>query len=335
MSTPVIRSILSRVNADRKHLNILTCPTHERYESNLAKTGHNFYTLEEYTQKSWKDQYAKRPDNYNIITYDNVSDISFDLVLIQQKFGQYQFLQPIAQNLHLPTIVLEHTLPMPHWNTQQRQTLKNMKGDVNVFISEYSKGEWGWEGENCHVLEHGIDTEVFKSEKEITRRYNRGLSVVNDWINRDKICGYSIWKEATKGLPVEVYGDTPGLSKPTKDTQELIKAFNNNKIFINTSVISPVPTSLMEAMACECAVISLNNCMIPEIIKDSHNGILCDTMEDVRSAFTFLLQNPKVCEILGKNARQTIEKRYNLDRFLNKWNKVFNHTKELKFGTRS
>ncbi len=37
-----VRSILRSANTPKK-LNILTCATHERYEQNLYKTGHNFY----------------------------------------------------------------------------------------------------------------------------------------------------------------------------------------------------------------------------------------------------------------------------------------------------
>ena len=39
-----VRSILRSAHKPKK-LNILTFATHERYEHNLCKTGHNFYSL--------------------------------------------------------------------------------------------------------------------------------------------------------------------------------------------------------------------------------------------------------------------------------------------------
>ncbi len=324
---------MGRVNASRDKLNILTCPTHERYESNLCKTGHNFFAVrsDKFHIKSWNDTYAKRPDNYQLIDFENIDDISFDLVLIQHKFGQYQLLKPIAERLHLPSIVLEHTLPMPSWGEEKLKSLKAMKGEMNVFISKYSRKEWGWADYEAQVLEHGIDTELFSNSIPQESRFNIGLSVVNDWINRDHVCGYTVWRNATRGLPTWVLGDTPGLSSPAKDTDDLVSYYNKSKIFINTSTISPVPTSLMEAMACGCAVISLNNCMIPDVVKDGQNGFLCNTSDEIRAAFTFLLKNPEVCEVFGNRARKTIESKYNIDKFVSKWNTLLNHTKEIKF----
>jgi len=43
-SQRAVRGIMRRCNPAEK-LNILTFATHERYEENLCKTGHNFYSL--------------------------------------------------------------------------------------------------------------------------------------------------------------------------------------------------------------------------------------------------------------------------------------------------
>ena len=39
-----IKSFMKKIDRSEK-LNILTLATHERYEENLCKTGHNFYSL--------------------------------------------------------------------------------------------------------------------------------------------------------------------------------------------------------------------------------------------------------------------------------------------------
>lgn len=669
MSTAGIKSILSRLNKNYKRLNILTCPTHERYESNLCKTGHNFYAIrsEQHQIKKWNSSYAPKPINYHLIDMSEIERIPLDLVLIQQKFGQYQLLKPIANQLMLPSIVLEHTLPHPSWPKQQLIDLKNMRGELNLFISDYSKEAWGWANDEAHIIKHGIDVDTFVNRTPIEERNNVSLSVVNDWINRDwcmlagqkilteegykniedihigdivlsdngiynmvsdtfrrdyngklieielengiknyftpehairvfrdnqnkqwqyiaanrikpneilrfpnhiqtdfsitcpdfawligliigdgyisnngsiqisfnqkdrnkaekailllnkftnnsayitketntyfqvectskifglwiknkiynnkfkqipleimessdvvrraclvglfdadgsfkngeqcdrfcyssnsyklasqvssilhsfnckcsinkedritnktngkiktiyrvvgygtenvnkcnylintnniinsygykyhvkavnevdysgivynckvennpsyvvypgfvahNCCGFTPWNNATRGLPVTVLGDTPGLSFPAKSTEELVSAYNSSRIFVNTSTVSPIPTALMEAMACGCAVISLNNCMIPEVVKDGYNGILCDSEAELRSAIVTLMQEPKICSILGFNACKTIKDQYNLTKFTLRWNEIFNYAKELRFGT--
>lgn len=336
MSTSGIKSIIKRINKSSDKINILTCPTHERYESNLCLTGHNFYSIitDKYHIKKWNNKFAPKPDNYTLITENDIDKLDIDLVLIQQKFGQYQLLKPIAEHLQIPSIVLEHTLPDLAWPNDYIMSFKQMSGELNLFISEYSKNKWGWNKQDkAYVLEHGIDTEQFKIKQNHNTRYNAGLSVVNDWVNRDKPCGFNFWLEATKGLPTYIVGDTPGLSKPSQNIDELINIYNQHKIFINSSLVSPIPTSLMEAMACGCAVISTNTCMIPEVVKDSSNGILVNTPQEMRNAFIYLLNNPKICEKLGSNARQTIEKKYNINQFISKWKKTLEYAKELRFGS--
>jgi hypothetical protein len=169
--------------------------------------------------------------------------------------------------------------------------INNMRGFKNVYISEFSLKEWGVEGE---VIHHGIDTDTFKSTN--LERKPVILSVVNDWVNRDYFCGFNLWRTVTQGLSVKPVGATPGLSEPAKSTDELVEFYNSHQVFLNTSLVSPVPTSLMEAMACECAVVSTNTCMIPEVIEHGVSGFLGKTQEELRFYCQKLLDNPDLCK---------------------------------------
>ncbi len=60
-----VRSLMRHPEQDEP-LNILTFTTHERYEHNLCKTGHNFYALN-VGAKTWDTDYAEIPENYSII----------------------------------------------------------------------------------------------------------------------------------------------------------------------------------------------------------------------------------------------------------------------------
>lgn len=328
MQSP-INSILRLATRDRnKPLNILTCPTHERTETNMCKTGHNFYAFWANGVKRWNEIYAKKPDNY-ILMEDNVvwDHIDFDLVLSQNKFGQYQYLCPIAMKLNIPLITLEHTLPMPEWTAQQMAQLREMRGRFNVFISEYSIREWGWEDRNdTVVIHHMIDTDTFFPINGDRKPHI--LSVVNDWINRDWCCGFNIWKEATAGLPVLPVGDTPGLSEPASSTEELVRFYQTSKIFINTSTISPIPTALLEAMACGCACVSTATCMIPEIIRHGYNGLISNNPKELRQFCQDLLKDTRLAKELGMNAAQTIKDNFGPQQYIRNWNNIFRHASE-------
>tara|TARA_R100000315_G_C5233950_1_gene145055 strand:+ start:886 stop:1899 length:1014 start_codon:yes stop_codon:yes gene_type:complete len=321
-------------NATRKSgepINILTFPTHERYQWNISKTGQNFYLWQGEGIKPWRGDYAKVPQGTVLLNPENGSnqippEVDLDLVLSQNKFGQFEIAKQIASQLALPLVSIEHTLPMESWNEQQLIQLYNMKGDVNIFISDYSRKRWGWRDDEALVLHHGIDSVEF-SPGENVKREKVALSVVNDWINRDWCCGFNLWRQITEypesNFPVVVLGDTPGLSKSAKSTEELIETYRKSLVFLNTSLISPVPTSLLEAMSCGCAVVSTATCMIPEIIENGKNGYISNDPNELRKFVKKLLDDEELAIELGKNARQTIIDNFSLTDFVSNWNQIF------------
>ncbi len=314
-------------------LNILTAPTHERYESGLALTGHNFYAIQGEHIKDWKDTYAKRPPNYTILKGQELPlHVDFDLVLSQNKFGQFQKLNTIAKALHLPLISVEHTLPHPQWGREYITATQNMRGQLNIFITDYSLEKWDWQdlGDTV-VIPHMVDTDLFTPDGD--SRKNHVLTVANDYIGRDWCLNFSSYKRVCldKNLPVRPVGDTPGLSKPAKDTKELVHEYQTSSVFLNTAHISPIPTSLLEAMACGCAVVSCNTCAIPEYISHGVNGFLYNSDSEMYRCLELLLTKPELAREFGAKARKTIIQKCNKTSFIERWNNAFNFAIEKSY----
>ena len=342
------RSVIRSATRGNGPLNILTFPTHERYESNLAKTGHNFFSWVErnVTKPKWDEDYAAIPNNYTVLDPNRgvrqiPEFIDIDLVLAQSRFGQFQLGEQISQQIPAPLVCIEHTtlpsyseiveMPTPRLligpREEKRAWHKSMVGDVNVFISEYSRDIWGWGEEESEVIHHGVDSDTFENRIPAGQRSPISISVVNDWINRDWCCGFSLWEEVTgypNGLPVRVFGATEGLSESTKTVEELVYNLNDCRIFVNTSTASPIPTSLLEAMSCGCAVVSTANCMIPSIIKNGHNGLCTNDPNEMRSMIQTLMKDPDLSTRLGNNARETIVRDFSIPVFVDRWNSIFN-----------
>ena len=328
MVSPASSIIRAATRSIREPLNILTFPTHERYETLLCQTGHNFYSYRAEGIKDWNTNYGEIPDNYILLDptlgpQQVPPYVDFDLILSQNKFGQFQIAEDIAYSLHLPLVSLEHTLPMPQWGGGVLNSMQAMNGDINVFISNYSIGQWGFSpAENIKVITHGVDTELFKPNEDIEQE-NHILSVVNDWINRDWCCGFSIWQNITEGLPHHVVGDTPGLSAPAKDINDLVFQYQRSRIFLNTSTVSPVPTSLLEAMSCGCAVVTTATCMIPEIVKHGENGFITNDEGEMKQHLVDLLNDEDLAKEMGQAARKTIMEYFTKDQFIQKWDNIF------------
>lgn len=331
---PITSILRQSTKKNNEPFRILTAPTHEALETNLCKSNAVFYGLNHEGFKTWNPKYRPLPPNY--IPIDSLPEgVDFDLVLSQNKFGQYQALSQIAKQLHLPLISLEHTLPVPFWNQEMRDNCRNMRGDLNVFISDFSIREWGFSelDPTVRVVKHGIDTEMFKPDKS---KEKEGVifSCVNDWINRDWCCGYKIWENIiTMGehLPYRVMGDTPGLSLPAKSTDELIDAYQTSRIFLNTSTVSPIPTVLLEAMSSGVACISTATCMIPEVIEHGVNGLMSNNPKELRKYCELLLKDNEYVEFLGNNARKTIVEKFNANRFAQDWNDLFLEASQIIF----
>jgi len=319
-------------------LNILTCPTHESYEVGLAKTGHNFYAIRTPQVKDWNRQYRPVPENYVLLNPSRGEgqlppDVDFDLVLAQNVFAQFQLLSSVARRLHLPLVRLEHTLTHPSWGPAQLDALRRMRGDLNVFISEFSVGEWGWDAsdQTVRVVHHGIDTATFSPNEMLCDRKPLLLSVVNDWVNRDWCCGFKLWQQVTRDLPVQVVGATPGLSEPAKSVPDLVMKYRGSRVFVNTSLISPVPTALLEAMACGCAVVTTGTAMIPEVIRHGENGLMSNDPGELRSYCERLLADEDLARRLGEQARRTILERFSMTTFVTNWDRLLREAANIVY----
>ena len=328
-ATPeAVRSIMRRphVIKGREKLNILTFCTHERYEQQLCKTGHNFYAMNH--GKRWDTDYGEIPKNYTQIDGVPPSHVDIDLVLCHTPCERLAISQNIKQDLNVPVILHTHTLPDIRTDTslqvQQFQEASSWV-DQRSFISKFNRDAWGCNESTAKYIEHGMDCD-FWMDFDAADRDNVCLSVVNDWPNRDWCCGWELWKQTSQDLPLRVFGKSPGLSEPADSIEHLREIYHSSSIFYNTSIHSPVPTVLMEAMACGCAVVSTATCMIPEIIDHGKNGLISNDANDLRAMLESLLKNPDMARELGKNAQKTIREKYNLTQFVENWNNLLYST---------
>jgi hypothetical protein len=325
-----VRSLMRHPEQDEP-LNILTFTTHERYEYNLCKTGHNFYALNVGVKK-WDTDYAEIPENYSIIN-ELPEHVDFDIVLAHTSDDRLQHTHDILSQtkgsflnkLSIPILRHTHVLPDIRIDTnQQIKSFHSIPANRNCFISDFNRRKWGFDETNSCFIKHGVDTDFWKYDD--SQRSNVCLSVVNDWPNRDWCCGFDVWRKTVKDLPVSVWGKSPGFSEPAESTEHLRKIYNSSRIFFNTSLHSPVPTVLLEAMSCGCAIVSTATCMIPEIIQHGYNGLISNDPKELRSFLELLLNNEQLATDLGNNARKTIEKEYNLDIFISEWDKLLYST---------
>lgn len=321
-----MRSLLNLIEPKERY-KVLTASTHERYQSDMNEINADFYMYQKPPHiKDWKEQYAKMPDNHFMLPVEYFPyGIDFDFVLSQNRFGQFQELAQIAQKLQLPLIVLEHTLPLREWPQEHFRKIASMRGNVNLYISEFSAKQWGEPSPT--IMTHCVNTDLFRPDSNLERK-NHILTVANDYPGRDSVLGFTQYLNVTHGLPTFPVGDSPGFSKAAESTEELVGFYQRSRVFLNTSTWSPIPKSVLEAMACGCAVVSSNNCAIPDFIDHGINGLLASSDQEMRMYLEKCLSEPDFCEYLGENARKKIQEKCSKKRFTKQWNNIFDKIKK-------
>lgn len=304
-------------------LNILTCCTHEPFETVMCKTGHNFYSIQGKHARVWNKKCRPLPNNYSLLPVDYIPiDIDFDIIMFQTIVGQPQVLSNLAYQNSIPLLRWEHTQAYPNWPQELILEYKKFQGLENIFITDFSRKTWLFNEDEATVIGHAIDTELFKPNKN-AKKNGTCLSVVNDWINRDEPCGFRLWQHITQGIPVTVLGDTPGFSQPAKSVEDLVKNYQECSIFVNTSLLSPMPMALLEAMSCGCAIVSTATAAIPEYLVDGYNAYISNDPSMLRYYIEKLLDDPDKRKKFGENARKTVESKCNINDYVKKINKVF------------
>ncbi len=332
MSHPLGKSIRSAtVNYDTDKLNILTFPTHERYETGICLTGHNFYAAHNEGIKTWNSNYAPVPPNYTL--FDGALqdqqlpiDIDFDLIMTQNKFAHFKLATHLAAQYHLPILTLEHCVPSDdNWHPDMLKQAREMISEINVHTTHYSLEAWKFDEDNDKfpVIYHGIDMGLFHICETVERTVPV-LSVCNAMASRPQEVGFELWQTVAQKLvgKIKLVGDNPGLSESAASVKDLVKEYQQAKVFLNTTLVSTIPTCLLEAMACGCAVVTTGTCMIPEVIEHGVNGFMADDVDTLTGYVKQLLDDDELRLKMGQAAKETIAEKFDLDRHVSEWDQV-------------
>jgi glycosyltransferase involved in cell wall biosynthesis len=96
-------------------------------------------------------------------------------------------------------------------------------------------------------------------------------------------------------------------------------------IFCLVSYKEGLPISLIEAMAVGLPVIGADSVGIRDVISNGENGLLVnvDDVDDLKNKLVYLIENPKIRHILGKKAREEVINKYDINKCVLEYEKVF------------
>ncbi len=195
---------------------------------------------------------------------------------------------------------------------------------------------------NNYYIPNVIDTKNFKKINDVERIYFgfigrlthiKGIDLFLELIKKyrkfDENQRFLIIGDGPELIKVEKYIKTYPITFYKKITHKnMPKYYNKCKIFIQTSRAEGLPTTVLEALACEVPVIASNVGGVPEIVKESVNGYIYES-GNIEQAINFIKKTVKDdnLEDFGKNGRNLIKQVYSWDNIINK---IINIYKKVK-----
>lgn len=307
---------------------ILMTSTHPMTDVNLCETGNRIYNLDikEFPIK-WHHN-RKVPDNMVVINSIDELPRRPDLILSQNIVDQYNVWVQYARIFDCPLVLFEHTLPTDAWVKQgiPDKLAADLQHLQRVFITDYSRDAWGClDGdfaENAHTLHHMVNTERFSGWKGGN---GRAMIMVNSFAGRKWAVGDVEEIMAIDECEnIDLYGANPGYESIALSDDEVVEKLQEYDVFINTSLRSPIPASLLEAASVGTPIVSTATCEIPKFFKDNENIVFYDTMQECVDKTRELLQDEERRKRIGAAGRETVLKHFGKDRYIKAWDSILN-----------
>jgi len=191
-------------------------------------------------------------------------------------------------------------------------------------ISEFVISQFHVSNRKITIQQNWIDTNLFKAKFKARRLTNRVLFVGR--ISEEKNLPLLI--NALSGTKIGL--DIVGIGKLQNDVSQLATRlevdirflgrvdndlmpdiYNNYRIYVLCSLYEGNPKSLLEAMACGCAVIGTNVSGIRNVIQHDKTGVLVgDNAKSLRNVIYRLIDDEVFADMLSQSAERQI-KHYN------------------------
>lgn len=321
-----VQFVVDEVNRPpERPLTILMTSTHPMTDANLCKTGHQFFNLD---IKQFPIKWGKRPVPENMTIINDISALPHrpDIILSQNVVDQLPVFQRLGYTFDAPVIEFEHTLPSPQW--QQNNVVAQIRKEVimpaYVFITDFSKREWLRENDpNAFTIYHMVDTDFYKGW---TGGNGKAAMMCNSFLGREWAVGDVAGIMDLGYGTIKLFGNNPGYDSITLPTPtEVVRTLSEFDVFVNASLRSPIPASLLEAASIGMPIVTTKTCAIPDFFSEGENARFFETNEECIAIVKELLADKKERKRLGKAARQTVIENFNEERYKADWDNVLSY----------
>jgi len=306
--------------------------------------------------EDWSYEMRPFPTNASYINYQDIKVDDYDLIIghfdenalspkhpvLDARWGKA--FRWLIDNLsrQIPTVAICHgvpqfeeqgkieveTLEVTTYVDRQQLLVDYLKHITVICNSNVAMNNWKFK--KTKTIWHGFDPETFS----LGTREN-GILAINETAlkQRPHYRGYYTHKGIITNLDnqhklshtiVLCPEDLRGI--PQNYAIEKFKRYRNvlgsYKIFLNTTVISPMPRARGEAMMSGLVTVNYDSHDISSIIKNGVDGYYSKDPKEIADILNFLMKNPDLTLKMGVKSREKAIKLLHLNRYLNDWKKT-------------
>jgi hypothetical protein len=254
------------------------------------------------------------------ILADDVKNYNFDCILFQTnrnyKVDQYEILSD--KQRALPKVYLEHDPPREH-----PTDTKHLIDDPNitlVHVTHFNRLMWDSRRTPTVVIEHGVTDPGLIYDG----RFNKGIVVINNLPARGRLLGFDIFKQVQEQVPLDLIGmgtDDCGLGEVLHP--QLPHFQSRYRFFFNPIRYTSLGLAVCEAMMMGIPVVGLATTELSAVIQNEKNGFIHTDINYLIEKMHQLIANPTLATKVGASARATAMVRFNIRRFTNNWERLF------------
>ena len=209
--------------------------------------------------------------------------------------------------------------------------LRHALADVPVVVNSHQAGH-EWHFNKMRVIWHGLDPQEFLPGPH-------DLDVVSHGVDpaRPHYRGahelQAVLARLGGEFTVSAHKHASPNPVPNGDRRYSEFAFRNwlnhlgrHKVYLNTTLRSPMPRSRTEAMLCGVIPVSLDNHDVSRFIENGVNGFYGSSVEELADYCRAICSNPAMQERMSAAARATAADVFNHDRFLTEWVQLVEET---------
>jgi len=303
-------------------LRVLTWHIHGSYLYYLTQSPCIFFLP--YKEGSKEEGYGGRTasfpwsDNVINVPVEHIKDLEFDCILFQSKknYLEDQYLILSEEQRALPKIYLEHDPPR-----EVPTDTKHVVDDPEILlvhVTHFNNLMWDNNNTPSKVIEHGV---MVDEAVQYTGELEKGIIVINGIKKRGRRLGLDVFEKVRKHVPLDIVGmgseEVGGLGEI--NNRKLSAFTARYRFFFNPIRYTSLGLSVCEAMMAGLPMIGLATTEMVTTVVNDYSGYVDTDVDVLIEKMNMLIANPTKAKQLSIGAKETANRKFNIERFKKDW----------------